>query len=77
MGFPVFVDPNCATAGSNAVCATFGDFSEYVLRTVGNPVLEQDSSVYFATDQIAFRGKWRADGDHLEVSGLNNLVMNV
>lgn len=77
LGYPVFTDPNCATAGSNAVWATFGDFSEYVMRTIGNPVLEQDSSVYFATDQIAFRGKWRADGDHLEISGLNNLIMNV
>jgi HK97 family phage major capsid protein len=77
LGYPVFTDPNCATAGSNAIFATFGAFEEYVIRTVGNPVIEQDNSVYFATDQVAFRGKWRIDGDHLDVSALNSLVMNV
>ena len=77
LGYPVFTDPNCATAGSNAIFATFGAFEEYVIRTVGNPVVERDDSVYFATDQAAFRGKWRVDGDHLDVSALNSLVMNV
>jgi HK97 family phage major capsid protein len=77
LGYPVYTDPNCAAAGSNAVWATFGDFSEYVVRTVGNPTLETDTSVYFATDQLAVRGKWSVDGEHLEISGLNNIVQNV
>jgi HK97 family phage major capsid protein len=77
LGYPVYTDPNCATAGSNAIVAVFGAFNEYVIRTVGNPVIEQDASVYFATDQVAFRGKWRVDGDHLDVSALNSLVQNV
>lgn len=77
LGAPVYTDPNCATQGSNATFATYGWFGEYVIRTVGNPVIEQDNSVYFATDQVAFRGKWRVDGDHLDVGALNNLVMNV
>ena len=77
LGYPVFTDPNCATSGSNAKFLTFGNFSEYVIRTVGSPVIEKDASVYFASDQIAFRGKWRADGDHLDVSSLNQIVMNV
>jgi HK97 family phage major capsid protein len=77
MGYPVFTDPNCASQGSNAVVATFGWFGEYVIRTVGSPIVERDNSVYFATDQVAVRGKWRVDGDHLDVSALNNLVQNV
>jgi HK97 family phage major capsid protein len=77
LGYPVYTDPNCAAAGSNAILATFGWFGEYVIRTVGNPVIERDNSVYFATDQVAFRGKWRVDGDHLDVSSLNTLVQNV
>ena len=77
LGYPVYTDPNCAAAGSNAILATFGAFSEYVIRTVGNPVIEQDNSVYFATDQTAFRAKWRVDGDHLDPGALNTLIQNV
>ena len=77
LGYPVFTDPNCATSGSAAKFLTFGNFSEYVIRTVGNPVIEQDSSVYFASDQVAFRGKWRVDGDHLDVSALQQLLQQV
>jgi HK97 family phage major capsid protein len=77
LGYPVYSDPNCAAAGSDATLHTFGWFGEYVIRTVGNPVIERDDSVYFATDQVAYRGKWRVDGDHLDVSALNNLVQNV
>lgn len=77
LGYPVYSDANCAAAGSNAILATFGHFGEYVIRTVGNPVIERDDSVYFATDQVAYRGKWSVDGDHLDVSALNTLVQNV
>lgn len=77
LGSPVYVDTNCAAAGSNATLATYGDFSQYVIRTVGNPVVERDDSVYFATDEAAFRGKWRVGGNHRQVGALNNLVQNV
>lgn len=77
LGAPVYTDTNCAAAGSNAKLATYGDFSEYVIRTVGNPVIERDDSVYFATDEVAFRGKWRVGGNHRDVSALNTLVQNV
>ena len=77
LGYPVYTDPNMAAAGSNATLATFGDFSEYVIRTVGSPVIERDTSVYFAQDQTAFRGKWRIGGNHTQNSHLNNLIQNV
>ena len=73
LGDPVYTDANCAAAGSNAILATYGDFSEYVIRTVGNPVIETDSSVYFASDATAFRGKWRVGGAHTAISHLNVL----
>ena len=76
-GNPVYTDLNCASAGSNAILATFGDFSEYVLRTVGNPVIESDTSRYFDTDEVGFRGKWRVGGNHRQVGYLNTLVQNV
>jgi HK97 family phage major capsid protein len=77
LGSPVYVDTNCAAQGSNAIVATYGDFSQYTIRTVGNPMIERDDSVYFASDESAFRGKWRIGGNHRQVGGLNNLVQNV
>lgn len=77
LGNPVYSDTNCAAAGSNAILATFGDFSEYVIRTVGNPVIESDASRYFDTDETGFRGKWRVGGNHRQVGYLNTLVQNV
>ena len=77
LGNPVYTDLNCASAGSNAILATFGDFSEYVLRTVGNPVIESDTSRYFDTDEVGFRGKWRVGGNHRQVGYLNTLIQNV
>jgi len=77
LGSPVYADANCAAQGSNAIVATYGDFSQYVIRTVGNPVIERDDSVFFASDESAFRGKWRVGGNHRQVSALNNLRQNV
>jgi HK97 family phage major capsid protein len=77
LGNPVFTDTNCASAGSNAILATFGDFSEYVIRTVGNPTIEADQSRYFDTDEVGYRGKWRVGGNHRQVGHLNTLVQNV
>lgn len=77
LGNPVYTDTNCAAAGSNAILATFGDFSEYVIRTVGNPAIESDTSRYFDTDEVGFRGKWRVGGNHRQVGYLNTLVQNV
>ena len=73
LGAPVYTDANCTAAGTDAVLATFGDFSQYTIRTVGNPTIERDDSVYFASDESAFRGKWRVGGNHRQVGALNTL----
>ena len=73
LGSPVYTDPNCQDAGTDKVLATYGDFSQYTIRTVGNPTVERDDSVYFATDEAAFRGKWRVGGNHRQVGALNTL----
>ena len=78
LGSPVYTDPNCGSQGpADAKLATYGDFSQYTIRTVGNPVIERDDSVYFASDEAAFRGKWRVGGNHRQVSALNNLTSTV
>lgn len=77
LGYPVYTDPNMAAAGSNATLAIFGDPSEYVIRTVGNPVIETSSDFRFSTDQTAFRGKWSVGGNHTAKGHVNSLVQNV
>lgn len=77
LGKPVYTDPNVAAAGSNAKTVAFGDMSAYYVRTVGNPVIESDSSRYFDTDQVAFRGKWRVDGDLIDTTAINVIKQSV
>jgi HK97 family phage major capsid protein len=77
LGYPVFTDPNMDAAGSAAVLAVFGDPSEYAIRTVGNPVIESDTSFRFSTDQTSFRGKWAVGGNHTQKSHVNSLLQNV
>lgn len=73
LGSPVYTDANCDNAGTDKTLATYGDFSQYTIRTVGNPMVERDDSVYFASDEAAFRGKWRIGGNHRQVGALNVL----
>lgn len=77
LGSPVYTDTNCAAAGSNAILATYGDFSQYVIRTVGNPTIDASTERYFDTDEVGYRGRWRVGGNHRQVSYLNTLVQNV
>jgi len=77
LGYPVYTDVNCAAAGSGSIVATFGDFSQYALRTVGNPIIERSDDFLFSTDAAAFRGKWSVGGNHTAKSHLNSLRMAV
>ena len=70
LGYPVYTDPNVASLASNARIAAFGDFGAYYLRTVGNVQIDSDSSRYFDTDQVGFRGKWRVDGDYIDTTAV-------
>ena len=73
LGYPVFTDPNVSSMASNAKTMVFGDWSAYYIRQVGSLVVERDDSVYFATDEVGFRGKWRVDGDVIDLTALNRL----
>ncbi len=77
LGHAAFTDPNVAAQGSNARCISFLDFSSFYLRTVGDPVIERDSSVLFTTDEVAFRGKWRVDAGLADVNAISSVVMAV
>ena len=77
LGSGVYSDVNCAQAGSNAILATYGDFSEYVIRQVGGVQIDSSTERYFDTDESGFRGRVRIGGNHRQPGYLNTLVQNV
>lgn len=76
-GYPVYTDPNVASMASNARIVAFGDFSAYYIRQVGNVVIERSDDYLFNVDETAFRGKWRVDGDWIDLTAANVIVQNV
>jgi HK97 family phage major capsid protein len=56
---------------------SFGDFSAYYIRSVGNPIIERSDDFAFNTDLVTFRGKWRVDGDLLDLTAFNTQKMSV
>ena len=77
LGHAVYLDPNVAAQASDARILAFLDFSSYYLRSVGDPVIERNASVHFDTDETSFRGKWRVDGDLVDLGAVHSLVQNV
>jgi HK97 family phage major capsid protein len=77
LGRPVFVDSNVAAQGSNAKIIAFGDFSAVYIRTVGNAIVERDSSPGFATDETWFRAKTRVDSEVADLTALNVMKQSV
>lgn len=76
-GYPVFTDPGVASLASNAKVLFFGDWNSYYFRTVGNLMVERNDSVGFSTDEVFFRGKWRADGGAADLTAINLLKRSV
>lgn len=74
---PVFRDPNVASLASNARIMSYGDFSAYYIRTVGDLMIERDDSVFFDSDEVAIRGKLRCDGDLMDYNSMVTMVRNV
>lgn len=76
-GNPFFTDPNVAAQGSNAKVLFYGDWNGFYARFVGNPMIERNDSVLFQSDEVAFRGKWRAAGGYQDLTAVNLLKMSV
>jgi HK97 family phage major capsid protein len=77
LGYPLLTSPNVASLASNARIGCFVDFSCYWMRHVGDVRLERDNSVYFASDEVALRGKWRVGGALVDPQGAASVVRNV
>ena len=68
LSHPVYTDPNVAAQGSAAKAIWFGDFSSYYVRQVGNVMIERSNDYLFNVDEVAFRAKWRVDGDIIDTN---------
>lgn len=74
---PVYIETNVAAQASNAKTVAFGAMSAYYIRTVGNVMIESDSSRYFDTDQTGVRGKMRLDGNLIDTTAVNCIKQSV
>lgn len=70
---PVYIETNVSAAGSANLTVGFGAFNAFYTRWVGNPVIEQDNSRYFDTDEIGFRVKTRVDSDLIDYLAWNRI----
>ena len=43
----------------------------------GDRLIERNDSVFFASNEAAYRGKWRVDGDLVDLGAVHSLVQNV
>ena len=78
LGHPFFTDPNIAAQGSDAKVLFYGDWNAFYARFVGGgPVIERNDSVFFASDETAFRGKWRSAAGYADLTGVNLMKMSV
>lgn len=77
LGYPAYTDPNIASMASNAKIMYFGDWSSFYFRTVGEMMVERNDSVGFATDEVFFRGKWRAAAASADATALVLLKQSV
>ncbi|WP_292729623.1 phage major capsid protein [Microbacterium sp. UBA837] len=70
LGNPVYRDPFFATVANGAKSLAYGDFSRYWVRMVGNVRVERSDHALFGSDQVAFRGVVRADGNLVDTSAV-------
>ena len=68
LGKPIVADPFMPAIAPGNVSIAFGDFSQYVIRLVGDMRFERSDDFAFGTDLVSFRAVLRADANLLNVS---------
>ena len=62
LSYPIFENPDMASAGTGVKSVVFGDLASYYVREVGGIRLDRSDDYAFANDQVTFRYTWRGDG---------------
>jgi HK97 family phage major capsid protein len=68
LGKPIVADPFMPAIAGGAQSIVFGDFSQYVIRLVGDMRFERSDDFAFGTDLVSFRIVVRLDGQYLAPS---------
>lgn len=64
LGYPIYENPDMASAATGAKSVIFGDLKSYYVREVQPGIrLDRSDDYAFANDQVVFRYTWRGDGN--------------
>lgn len=73
-GVPVEINNDMDSAFStNKRLLLFGDFSKYIVRRAGGVTIGRTDDLYWLTDQVAFKGIQRVDGNLVDTTAVRYL----
>jgi HK97 family phage major capsid protein len=73
-GYEFTINQDMANLGANAKAVLFGDFSKYVIRMVRDIIIKRADERYIETDQVAFVGFMRMDGELINTAAVKHLL---
>lgn len=73
-GFNFSINQDVASIATGAKTVLFGDFSKYVIRMVNDIVIKRANERYIETDQVAFVGFMRMDGELVNTAAVKHLI---
>jgi len=69
LGYPIYENPDLASAGTGKASVLFGDLASYYIREVQPGIrLDRSDDYAFANDQVTFRYTYRGDGALVQTS---------
>jgi HK97 family phage major capsid protein len=74
LGYPIFENPNMASAGSGNKSVIFGHLPSYYVRSVGGLKLDRSDDFAFSNDLVTFRATFRVDGNLIQTSHIKHFV---
>lgn len=73
-GYPFTINFDMANIGASARSVLFGDFSKYIVRQVRGIMVKRANERYIETDQVAFVGFARWDGELINTAAVKRLT---
>jgi HK97 family phage major capsid protein len=74
LGYPIFENPNMASAGSGNKSVIFGHLPSYYVRSVGGLKLDRSDDFAFSNDLVTFRATFRVDGNLIQTSHIKHFI---
>ena len=74
LGYPIFENPNMASAGSGNKSVIFGHLPSYYVRSVGGLKLDRSDDFAFSNDLVTFSATFRVDGNLIQTSHIKHFI---